>query len=170
VTVLVLPVLGPTEFPNTTRGSWSLLRPSADEPVSMLITLDHGDEMTEALLSRVERFIGDFEHFDNIARTSIREDYARAGSSTVRDYLTDHLVRFGPAERLKCFGTDDVNAVGVEQLLSGLGIVEVALFPDAGGEEAVAMFDYILGSGITDYMLTIRFNDRDEPSEVECES
>ena len=158
-----LPVLGPTEFKPSRyqTGRWCVEFPLHDEYVSVNFYAD-GPEMTGTLLLRVERFLAHLGRFDRLARAAIREDYASGEDATCRRYLSDHLENFHPATRLQCFGTDDVSSIGVEHLLAALDPLEVALNPEAGDTKSVAVFHYILGSGISDQILCVGFNTQGE--------
>ncbi len=70
--------------------------------------------------------------------------------------------------RLQCFGTDDVSSIGVEHLLAALNPLQVALRPEE--EDSVAVFDYILGSGISDQILCIGFNAQGEAGRLGWDS
>ena len=165
--VFDLPKAGPTEFkPN--RNSWDVEFPLHDKHVSVSFYLDDTREMTAELLARVEKFTAGLEHFDHVARDLIRQDYARGDKSKSREYLIHHLERFDAATRLEIFGTDDVDAASVDHLLAGLALFQVSLDPESS--QSMAGFDYILGSGITDYILCIRFNGNGEATGLYWES
>jgi hypothetical protein len=167
--IFELPVLGPTEFKPSPYGHWAVELPLGAESVSVDFFVD-GQEMTAALLSRVEKFVENIEHFDRLARAAIRADYASGEDANSRRYLSDHLENFSPAERFQCFGTDDVSSIGVEHLLAGLGVLQVMLYPEAQDAQPVAHFDYILGSAITDQILCIGFNASGEAGAVGWDS
>jgi hypothetical protein len=160
--LLELPVLGPTEFKTSQYkcGSWSVEFPLHDGDVSVNFYVD-GPEMTGALLLGVEKFLADIGDYDRLARAVIRADYASGDDAKSRRFLSYNLENFDPATRLQCFGTDDVSSIGVEHLLAALNPLQVALNPE--DQEGIAVFDYILGSGISDQILCIGFNFQGEP-------
>lgn len=63
-----------------------------------------------------------------------------------------------------------MSSIGVDQLLGGLNLFQVGLYPEAEGTSPAAQFDCILGSGITGSILCIRFNDQGEAASVAWES
>ena len=130
-----------------------------DEPVSATFHVD-GHEMTAELLRRVEKFVADTGRFDRLARAAIREDYARGEDTKCRRFLSDHLKRLHPDDRAQVFGTASDSSIGVEHLLAALDLFEVELYPEM--DEGVASFHYILGSGITDYIICVEFNNQGE--------
>jgi hypothetical protein len=108
MTIFELPVLGPTKFKTSKRAyaSWDVEVFLNDEPISATFRVD-GHEMTAELLGRVEKFFVDIAHYDHLARTAMRDDYARGEGATCHSYLSDHLTHWlHPDDRVRCFGTE----------------------------------------------------------------
>lgn len=167
MTTFELPEIGLLDFPVNTHGCWEFeIRVGADT-VNLDINTD-GDEMTESMFGKVKSFIVDAARFESLARNAIRADYLEDADGSSCLYLSHHAEEFSVEQRLKYFGAEATESLGVDQLLKAIQLKRIGLYPDS--DDYVAVFDYSIDEDATNYVLAVEFDEAGAPIGVSMDS
>ena len=161
---LSIPLVGAVDAPPSVQGHWRFDVSVAGGATSVDFNVD-GDVLAQADVDAVAPFLAKVDEFDRLARRmfeELREDGA------VASYVEHHLEEFDAADLTGLFGTADPAAIDARRFLSKLALHRIGLYPDA--EDASAVFDYTIGRGLTQYVLTVGFDREGDVVAVEMES
>lgn len=147
--------LGRMEFAANPDGCWEFELPRKGEAIRVDFNVD-GKELTQHAFNSVKQFVEQADAFDTVARKAIRADFGADSESSSAEYLRHHIEEFSAGERLKYFGVQDMNVLGVEHLLKSLRLQRIGLYPDS--ENYVAVLDYSVAPGATQYILAVEFD------------
>jgi hypothetical protein len=104
-------------------------------------------------METVKHFIENIRIHDLGNKKIIEKDYNDNTADTVKAYLEHHLEELGEDELEDLVEPGSKPATYEKQLLKKLHLVRVGIYPE--GEDQFAIFDYSLGSDITDYLVVI---------------
>jgi hypothetical protein len=104
-------------------------------------------------MEMVKRFIENIRIYDLGNKKYIENDYNDEDADTVKTYLEYHLEELGEDELEDLVEPGSKPATYEKQLLKKLHLVRVGIYPE--GEDQFAIFDYSLGSDITDQLVVI---------------
>jgi hypothetical protein len=160
------PILGTID--PTGPGFWDATITFAGRGVFFDLTID-GEELTAADLGDLPQQPEELEPLDRAARLAILED-ARSGDEDAAAflYVTHHQKVLSAGEFQRLFGTDRPDLTNLEPLLSRLALVRVGLYPE--DEDQRILLDYSIGPDVTDYVLSVSFNLKRQPTGVSLES
>jgi len=158
--------IGSVDFTNNDDGYW-MASAMLDQSEVEVDFNTSGGEMTRDMLDRVERFVAELDSFDVQARKAISADFISSEDSSSRLYLSHHIEELSAEERIECFGTENTE-LDLSDLVSALTLRRVGLYPEE--ESRTAVFDYTIGSDITDYLLVVEFSQNGLASDVSMES
>ena len=132
------------------------------------LTID-GEELTAADLADLPQQVEELESLDRAARLAILED-ARSGDEDGAAflYVTHHQKVLSAGEFQRLFGIDRAVQGNLAPLLSRLALVRVGLYPE--DEDQRILLDYSIDPDVTDYLLSVSFNLKRQPTGVSLES
>jgi hypothetical protein len=144
-------VFGEVEFDERQdQNVWETEIEWSSRTVRVDITFD-GAAMSPGVLDGLAPFVTNVASLDQLARQSMRQDFG----SLIADYLD-----FDSASNLlqEVFGTQDKSSLDAEMFVSPMHLVRIGLYPD--DPDAQAVFDYTLGTELTDQLAVVNFGDR----------
>jgi len=118
------------------------------------IDLNFGNKRCD--LSRLEiakKFINQLADFDFKNRKYIEQDYQDEDTDTLKTYIEYHLEELGEDELSEIIDFNNKKVSKEKQLLKKLHLVRMGLYPE--GEDQFAIFDYSIGSDITDQLVVL---------------
>lgn len=124
--------------------------------------------LEEARLNKVKSFIQNIEKFDKLNKTYILNDYNDEDGDTVKFYLEHHLEEVDKDKLSTIINFEDTTIEPENQLLTQLKLVRLGLYPDS--EETFAIFDYSIGSEITNYLVVINTDQNGQLDYMSMES
>jgi hypothetical protein len=119
-------------------------------------------------LDLVKKFIDNIADFDKKNRKYIEQDYNDNEADTVKTYVEHHLEEIS---KDSLAGLVDFNNPSIEpekQLVKALHLVRVGLYPDS--EDQFAIFDYSIGSDLTNYLVVINTDEKGKLDYMTMES
>jgi hypothetical protein len=163
---VIHPILGTVD--PSGPGFWDATITFADHGVFFDLTID-GEELTEADLADLPQNPEDLVPLDRAARRAILEDArSRDEDAAAILYVTHHQRLLPAADFERLFGTDRPDLGNLEPLLSRLVLVRVGLYPE--DEDQRILLDYSIDPDVTDYVLSVSFDLKRQPSGVGLES
>jgi hypothetical protein len=163
---VIHPILG--EIDPTGPGFWDATITFSGRGIFFDLTID-GEELTAADLGDLPQQPEDLEPLDRAARRAILEDAQSEDEDAAAIlYVTHHqkVLPAGDFERL--FGTARPDPGNLEPLLSRLVLVRVGLYPE--DEDQRILLDYSIAPDVMDYLLSVSFNLKRQPTGVGLES
>lgn len=107
-------------------------------------------------LSRLEiakKFIEQLADFDFKNRKYIEQDYQDEDADTLKTYIDYHIEELGEDELNEIIDPNNKKISKEQQMLKKLHLVRMGLYPDS--EDQFAIFDYTIGSDITDHLVVL---------------
>lgn len=123
-------------------------------------------DVTAAQLDAVAPFVQKASDFDARARAAmatVGEDDGAVGQ-----YFEHHVAELSDDEFLRIFRTKVRSEVSRAQMLAGIQLVRIGLYPAA--EHATAVFDYSIDVTATNYILAVSFDALGDVSSIAMES
>jgi len=148
--------VGTLDFPRAANGHWRFPLKFSGGDVTFDVNVE-GREMTEILFEKVKFFVAEVDHFDSIARSAIRTDFAEDSEGSSHLYLRHHANELSDEEWAQHFGSRDAKSRGVDQLLMAIHLKRIGLYP--GSDDYVAVFDYTIDEDPPDYVLAVEFDE-----------
>ena len=163
---VIHPILGAID--PSSPGFWDATITFAGRGVFFDLTID-GEELTAADLADFRSSRRSWSHSTRAARLAILED-AQSGDEDAAAflYVTHHQKVLSPDDFRRLFGTDRPDLGNLQPLLSRLVLVRVGLYPE--DEDQRILLDYSIGPDVTDYLLSVSFNLKRQPTGVDLES
>lgn len=106
-----------------------------------------------ATLEKVKKILDNIGKYDELNKTYILNDYNDEDGDTVKFYLEHHVEEVDKETLSGLIDFEDASTEPEQQLLSKLKLVRIGLYPE--NEEAFAVFDYSIGTDITNYLVVI---------------
>jgi hypothetical protein len=159
--------IGRVDFPSNDDKYWEFSLPRANRSIEVDFNLEEG-EMTKSRFDGVKKFVEQADTFESAARKAIEADFASDPDSSSALYLSHHAEELSAEEQLKYFGSKDASTLNVQHLLRSLHLQRIGLYPDS--EDHVAVFDFSLDPGATQYILAVEFEASGEVVGVSMES
>jgi hypothetical protein len=163
---VIHPILGTID--PSGPGFWDATITFAERGVFFDLTID-GEELTAADLADLPQQVEELESLDRAARRTILED-AQSGDEDGAAilYVTHHQKVLSASEFQRLFGTDRPDLGNLAPLLARLALVRVGLYPE--DEDQRILLDYSIDPDATDYVLSVTFNLKRQPTGVSLES
>ena len=119
-------------------------------------------------LDKVKKFIEKIKDFDIKNKKYIEKDYKDEDADTVRTYVQHHLEEM-ERENLKGLVDFENEKMDPEiQLMRKLRLVRIGFYPD--DEDEFAVFDYSIGTALTNYLVVININENGKLEDMTMES
>lgn len=119
-------------------------------------------------LDKVKQFIENINEWDKKNKTYIERDYNDEEADTVKTYLEHHLEEIDQEDLAPLVNFDDKSIDPEKQLLKQLHLVRMGLYPDS--EEQFAIFDYSIGTELTNYLVVINTDEEGDLEYITMES
>jgi hypothetical protein len=126
------------------------------------------ETLDTSTFEKIKKLIENIEKFDEQNKKYILEDYNDDEGDTVKFYLEHHLDEVGKEELSTLINFDDTTSEPEKQLLDKLKMVRVGLYPH--DKENFAIFDYSIGTEITNYLVVINTDENGELDYMAMES
>jgi hypothetical protein len=120
----------------------------------------------ELKLIPVREYLGNLTQVHNIATKAIYENYYTG--EEVKEFLTFHTAELGEAELQALTANSDKNKSLEEQILMLLELRRIGFYPET--EECFATLDFTISGEISQYLMVIKMNSRQEIEEITMES
>lgn len=104
-------------------------------------------------LEAAKQFLENIRIHDLNNKKSIQKDFDDEEGDTVRTYLEHHIEELPTDDLSQLIGAGAKTADQAKLLLKKLHLVRVGLYPDS--EEQFAIFDYSIGTELTNYLVVI---------------
>ncbi len=114
------------------------------------------------ILETVKQFLENLRIHDLNNKKSIQKDFDDKEGDTVRAYLEHHTEELATDDLYQLIGAGARTAAQAKLLLKKLHLVRLGLYP--GSEEQFAIFDYSIGTELTNYLVVL---DTDENGNLE---
>jgi len=121
--------------------------------VAITLTLLNG-KINNSQLAAINNFIESLATIDDQNIKRINEDFNGANVGLVKEYINHHLSEIPQEELSKLIGIDGDIKEREEQLLSKLKLTRINIESDR--EEVNAIFDYTIGSELTQYLIVVK--------------
>ena len=119
-------------------------------------------------LDKVKKFIEKIGELDIKNKKYIEKDYKDEDADTVRTYVQHHLEEM-ERENLKGLVDFENEKMDPEiQLMRKLRLVRIGFYPD--DEDEFAVFDYSIGTALTNYLVVININENGKLEDMTMES
>lgn len=135
------------------------------------IELDLNFENEKIKISKLERIkknLENIEKFDLQNQKYLLEDYNDVEGENVKFYLEHHLEEVGKEALATLINFENTENIPEKQLLSKLKLIRIGFYPD--DEEDFAVFDYSIGTEITNYIIAIHTDDEGNLEYMSMES
>jgi hypothetical protein len=143
---------------------WNGTVQTNDHVVSLVMTSQEAP--SAAQLDAAADFARDIARFDALARAALAADVADDGPVTL--YIEHHLSTLSPEALDSAFGTKKPAEISRTRFLGGMFLHRVGLYPES--RAALAVFDFTLSGGVTDYVLCVSFDADGAVTSVDMES
>jgi Protein of unknown function (DUF2004) len=111
------------------------------------------DSVTENKMAAIHIFLNDIEKFHEMAINAIKNDVETDGA--VSSYINHHIETLDENELSKIINQGNVTDSKETKLLAAFYLKRIGFYPD--DESQFAVFDYTIGTHVTNYLIAVNF-------------
>ena len=137
-----------------------------DKPISLDLNFE-ATTISKEKLSLVKKVLTNLSDYRHLTHGALLED-AKDEDGITREYLAFHLEELAETELKALLNNVSSERKRRKRVFKLLHLNRIGFYPEDA--ENYAVFDYTIGTDLTDYVLVVAFNNKDEISFVTMES